>query len=84
MPPLSKEDFGLDLIMNTSKLAKKQDGLQKNHVHTRLMKSFQILEGYIVADNDTAALVNEFAMHFEKKIPEIIATFHKERIGKFD
>lgn len=83
--PLNSEDLGLNLIMNMSKLARKQEGgLQKNHVHSRLMKSFQILETRISSDDETSPLINDFASYFENKINDIIHAFHKERIGKID
>jgi hypothetical protein len=82
--PLNSEDFGLDLIMNTSKLSKKPDNPNKSHMHIRLQKTFQILETYIQTDETIVSNFHEFACFVEGKITELVASFHKERMGKLD
>lgn len=80
---ISYEDFGLDLIMNAQKKAKKTDNESaKTQALNKLHKSFQILLNRVSGNKLVMSNIDSFVDFYNDVTKDIIMVFEKKYIGK--
>lgn len=83
------EEYGLDLIVNQSKLSRRQETLNGtppyiNELDKQMKKTFQILQNDILSSEIVSQNFESFAPYIRKYVTHAIQKFEKEYSNKYD